>query len=115
MEIGSAEFEQMVQDTLDLIEFANGDESSEWGKVRVQLGHKAPFGLEYLGIGNEQWQMDNTDFFARYKIFEQRIHAKYPEIKLIGSADGMLPQIITQMHGSSTERKRRTIQTLFSN
>lgn len=30
--------------------------------------------------------MDNTDFFARYKIFEQRIHAKYPEIKLIGSA-----------------------------
>ena len=86
MEIGSAEFEQMVQDTLDLIEFANGDESSEWGKVRAQLGHKAPFGLEYLGIGNEQWQMDNTDFFARYKIFEQRIHAKYPEIKLIGSA-----------------------------
>ena len=65
MEIGSAEFEQMVQDTLDLIEFANGDESSEWGKVRAQLGHKAPFGLEYLGIGNEQWQMDNTDFFAR--------------------------------------------------
>ena len=30
--------------------------------------------------------MDNTDFFARYKIFEQRIHAKYPEIRLIGSA-----------------------------
>lgn len=86
MEIGSAEFEQMVQDTLDLIEFANGDESSKWGKVRAQLGHKAPFELEYLGIGNEQWQMDNTDFFARYKIFEQRIHAKYPEIKLIGSA-----------------------------
>ena len=75
-----------IDDALDLIEFANGDESSEWGKVRVQLGHKAPFGLEYLGIGNEQWQMDNTDFIARYKIFEQRIHAKYPEIKLIGSA-----------------------------
>lgn len=51
--------------------------------------------------------------FARYKIFEQRIHAKYPEIKLIGSAGPMLPQIITQMHGSSTARKRRTIQTLF--
>ena len=75
-----------IDDALDLIEFANGDESSKWGKVRAQLGHKAPFELEYLGIGNEQWQMDNTDFFARYKIFEQRIHAKYPEIKLIGSA-----------------------------
>ena len=75
-----------IDDALDLIEFANGDESSKWGKVRAQLGHKAPFGLEYLGIGNEQWQMDNTEFFARYKIFEQRIHAKYPEIKLIGSA-----------------------------
>lgn len=86
MKIDSPEFEQMVQDTLDLIEFANADEKSQWGSVRAKLGHKEPFGLEYLGIGNEQWQVDNTDFFTRYKIFEKRIHEKYPTIKLIGSA-----------------------------
>lgn len=86
MEIGSPEFEQMVQDTLDLIEFANADADTQWGRVRAALGHPEPFGLEYLGIGNEQWQMDHTDFFARYRIFEQRIHAVYPQIRLIGSA-----------------------------
>lgn len=86
MEIGSPEFEGMVQDAIDLIEFANGSEDTKWGAVRAELGHPRPFNLEYLGIGNEQWQTDITDFFARYKIFEQRIHAVYPEIKLIGTA-----------------------------
>lgn len=104
MEIGSPEFEQMIRDTLDLIEFANADENTEWGSVRAALGHKAPFGLEYLGIGNEQWQMDNTDFFARYKIFEQRIHEKYPDIKLIGSAG---PDVTSQHYTDAWEFYRR--------
>ncbi len=30
-----------VQDALDLIEFANGDADSKWGKVRAQMGHPA--------------------------------------------------------------------------
>ncbi|HBA48567.1 MAG TPA: hypothetical protein DCZ91_12375 [Lachnospiraceae bacterium] len=43
-----------IQETLDLIEFANGDASAGWGKVRAELGHERPFGLEYIGIGNEE-------------------------------------------------------------
>ena len=35
---------------LDLIEFANGDESSEWGKVRAQLGHKHRLDLNILEL-----------------------------------------------------------------
>jgi alpha-L-arabinofuranosidase len=41
-----------MDDALDLIEFANGDATTEWGSVRAQLGHPEPFQLEYIGIGN---------------------------------------------------------------
>ncbi len=47
--------EPFIQDVFDLIEFANGDENSEWGRKRAEMGHKEPFNLEYIGIGNEQW------------------------------------------------------------
>lgn len=44
-----------VQDALDLIEFANGNIDTKWGKLRAEMGHPEPFNLKYLGIGNEQW------------------------------------------------------------
>lgn len=84
--IGSPEWEQFLQDALDLIEFANGGTDTIWGTVRATMGHEAPFGLTMLGIGNEQWQTDKADFFERYVLFEQAIHEKYPQIRLIGSA-----------------------------
>lgn len=80
------EYQQYIQDALDLIEFANGDVSTTWGKVRADMGHPAPFGLEFIGIGNEQWQTEKVDFFERYEDFEKAIHEKYPNMKLIGSA-----------------------------
>ncbi|MBQ8821916.1 MAG: carbohydrate binding domain-containing protein [Lachnospiraceae bacterium] len=79
-------FQEFVQDALDLIEFANGAADTPWGSVRAQMGHEAPFELTMLGIGNEQWQTEKADFFERYVKFEEAIHARYPEIKLIGSA-----------------------------
>ncbi len=64
--IGSAEFEQYIQDALDLVEFCNGDASTYWGSVRIAMGHEEPFGLTYLGIGNEQW---DEIYFERYEEF----------------------------------------------
>lgn len=84
--IDSPEFQEFLQDALDLIEFANGDENTPWGAVRAGMGHKEPFGLTLLGIGNEQWQTEKADFFERYEIFEKTIHEHAPYIKLIGSA-----------------------------
>lgn len=72
-----------VQDALDLIEFANGDDSTVWGKIRMELGHKAPFGLKYIGIGNEEV---GDGFFERYSYFHRAIREKYPEIKIINTA-----------------------------
>lgn len=72
-----------VQDALDLIEFANGDASSEWGKVRASMGHPAPFKLKYLGVGNENW---GPQYVERAKAFQKAIKAKYPDINLIYSS-----------------------------
>lgn len=84
--VDSPEFMEFVQDTLDLIEFANGPVDSKWGGLRASMGHPESFHLEMIGIGNEQWETKEVQFFARYKVFEEKIHAVYPEIKLIGSA-----------------------------
>ncbi len=85
-EIGSSEFEEYIQDALDLIEFANGSTKTHWGAVRAGMGHVLPFHLEFLGVGNEQWETKDAAYFQRYSRFERAIHEKYPEIKLIGSA-----------------------------
>ncbi len=80
------EFQEFIQDALDLIEFANGDVTTKWGAVRAEMGHPAPFDMTYIGIGNEQWQTEEVDFFSRYEKFEEAIHTVYPDMLLIGSA-----------------------------
>lgn len=86
VEMDEPEFLEFIQDALDLVEFANGDVNTYWGSLRARMGHPEPFGMTMMGIGNEQWQTDKIDFFARYCAFEKAIHEKYPEMKLIGSA-----------------------------
>lgn len=71
-----------IQDALDLIEFANGDVSTQWGKVRATMGHAKPFNLKFLGVGNENW---GPQYVERAKLFQEAIKAKYPQIKLIFS------------------------------
>lgn len=72
-----------IQDALDLIEFANGSENSDWGKLRASMGHPAPFNLKMLGVGNENW---GPQYIERLKIFEKAIKSKYPDMKLVTSA-----------------------------
>ena len=84
--IDHSEFMEYIQDALDLIEFANGDIQTPWGRVRKEMGHELPFGLRMIGIGNEQWETNEIDYYERYRLFEREIHKKYPEIRLIGTA-----------------------------
>ncbi len=72
-----------IQDALDLIEFANGSVSSEWGKLRAEMGHPEPFNLKFIGIGNEQW---GEEYVVRLEPFVKAIKAKYPNIKIIGGS-----------------------------
>ena len=72
-----------IQDALDLIEFANGDVNSKWGKLRSDMGHPASFNLKMIAVGNEQW---GKFYPERLEPFVKAIRSKYPAIKIIGSA-----------------------------
>ncbi|MEJ5995691.1 alpha-L-arabinofuranosidase C-terminal domain-containing protein [Pedobacter sp. Du54] len=77
------ELDPYVQDALDLIEFANGDTTTKWGKKRAELGHPKPFNLKMMGIGNENW---GPQYLERLAIFTKAIKTKYPNFKLINSS-----------------------------
>jgi alpha-L-arabinofuranosidase len=77
------ELDPYIQDALDLIEFANGDVNTKWGKVRANMGHPAPFNLKLLGVGNENW---GPQYIERLKLFTKAIKEKYPDIRLVNSA-----------------------------
>ena len=77
------ELDPYIQDALDLIEFANGPVTSQWGKLRAAMGHPEPFKLKYVGVGNEQW---DEQYIERYKAFEKVLRAKYPGIKIVSGA-----------------------------
>ncbi|MCA0755415.1 carbohydrate binding domain-containing protein [Paenibacillus sp. N4] len=77
------ELQPWIDDALDLIEFARGDASTKWGGIRAELGHPEPFGLEYIGIGNEEV---GEPFFERYDYFHRAIKELYPDMKIINSS-----------------------------
>jgi alpha-N-arabinofuranosidase len=72
-----------TQDAIDLIEFANGGPETTWGAKRVAMGHPAPFNMEFLGVGNEQW---GQQYFDRLKPMHAAIKAKHPEIQIVSAA-----------------------------
>ena len=77
------DLDSYVQDALDLIEFANGDVNTKWGKLRADMGHPASFNLKLIAVGNEQW---GSLYPERLVPFLKAIRAKHPNIKVIGSS-----------------------------
>ena len=71
-----------TQTILDLVEFANGDVSTPWGRVRAEMGHPKPFNLKMVGIGNENW---GQEFWERCEPIVKAFRARHPEITVIGS------------------------------
>ena len=82
------QMDQYIQDALDLVEFANGSPDSTWGRRRAEMGHPAPFNLDRIGVGNEQW---GPQYMERYAPFAKAIKQRYPDIKLIAAA-GPFPE-----------------------
>ena len=64
--------EDYIDEALDLVAFAKGDPNSsdanekKWAQARVNMGHPEPFEMNYLGIGNEQW---DSRYYGMYLEF----------------------------------------------
>lgn len=82
------ELDEYIQEVLDLIEWANGPITSEWGEKRAAAGHPEPFNLEYVGIGNED--KITPEFEERFNLIYKAVKEKYPEIIVIGTVGPFL-------------------------
>ncbi len=79
------DMDEWAQDAIDLIEWANGDPAtSKWAKMRAEQGHPKPFGLKYLGIGNEE--KITPEFCERFRYIYKKVMEKHPEIIIVGTA-----------------------------
>lgn len=78
------EMNQYIQDIIDLVEYANGDVHTTWGKKRAAAGHPQPFNLKYIGIGNED-QITEV-FRERFVMIYKALRKAHPEITMIGTA-----------------------------
>ncbi|MCC2253674.1 hypothetical protein LKD70_04350 [Ruminococcus sp. CLA-AA-H200] len=77
-------YEKVVQNALDLIEYANGDPAvSKWAKLRADAGHPAPFNMKMIGIGNENY---GADYHKKFEIVKREIQARYPEMRCVMSS-----------------------------
>ena len=85
-----------VQDALEEIEYVTGDTSTKWGAERAKDGHPAPFALNYVEIGNEDWFDKSGSYDGRYAQFYKAIKAKYPNLQLIATmpVKGIRPDVI---------------------
>ena len=88
------DLDTLVQNTLDAIEYANGDASTKYGAMRIANGHAAPYNLKFIEIGNENYNFNmsgNSDqsyqYPERYYMFYKAIKEKYPEVITIGNVE----------------------------
>ncbi|KAK7932591.1 glycoside hydrolase family 51 protein [Apiospora marii] len=84
------ELQPFVDDALDQIEFVSGAATTKWGAVRAGLGHPAPFKLQYVEVGNEDWLAGGDEGWATFKeyrfpMFLEAINKRYPHITVISS------------------------------
>lgn len=74
------EVEPFVQNILDFIEYATGDETTVWGAKRVEHGHAKPFHLKYIALDDE---VIDEDYWTRFNTVYEAVSEKYPQIKII--------------------------------
>lgn len=72
-----------VQDVLDAIEYALGDTTTHWGRQRAANGHPAPFPLQYVEIGNEDF---GELYYQRYEVIASAIRSRWPQLRLIANS-----------------------------
>jgi alpha-L-arabinofuranosidase len=78
----------LVQDALDELEYVTGPATSTWGAKRAADGHPAPFKVDYVEVGNEDFFDKASVYSARFTKFYGAIKAKYPNMPIIATRWG---------------------------
>lgn len=81
----SEAFDGIIDNYLDLLEFSNA-QTGPWAERRAQMGHPAPFMIEFLGIGNENF---GPEYIRRFEAIQKAVHEKWPDVRFVFSAGPM--------------------------
>ncbi len=73
----------IINNILDLLEYCNGPVSTKWGAKRAENGHRKPYHLRYIEIGNENGSSTVKEYRQRYAMIHDSIVAHYPDIKIM--------------------------------
>jgi len=74
-----------VMDAVNEIHYLTDPASTNWGALRARNGHRAPYKIQYVEVGNEDWF--SNSYAARYPLFYVAIHSAFPNLKIIATAD----------------------------
>jgi len=69
------------EDLADLVEFLHGDQTTTWGRRRIEEGHPEPYSWKIIEYGNEEHVGD--DYWARFEPGARAIWSKDPSIILV--------------------------------
>ncbi|KJA18790.1 glycoside hydrolase family 51 protein [Hypholoma sublateritium FD-334 SS-4] len=85
--VASTGLQPYIQQAIDQINFVVGDPSaSAAAALRSSLGHPAPFTLNYVEIGNEDFFASST-YTYRWTAFANALKAAFPAIQFIATSD----------------------------
>jgi alpha-N-arabinofuranosidase len=82
----------LVQEALEEIQYVSGAADTTWGARRAADGHPAPFKLQYVEVGNEDWFDRSGSYDARFAQFYDAIKAHYPQLKVISTIGNDQPE-----------------------
>jgi hypothetical protein len=75
-----------AEDWADLIEYLYGDNTTQWGSMRIADGHEAPYVVQTFELGNEQ---ENPNFVQQVTAIENRRAAiGAPELRFMYPTNG---------------------------
>lgn len=75
---------EILQEALDELEYCMGDVSTTWGARRAADGHPAPFKINFVEVGNEDWFSGTYPY--RWNAMYNGLKAVYPNITYISTA-----------------------------
>jgi alpha-N-arabinofuranosidase len=96
-----------VDEAIEEIEYATGGPETKWGAKRAADGHPAPFPIEYVEIGNEDFLGGaRRTYEARFAQFYDALKAAYPQLKFIATTPvkGRTPDVIDDHYYKTSDQ-----------
>ncbi|TEY73226.1 hypothetical protein BOTCAL_0081g00170 [Botryotinia calthae] len=101
--VAEADLQPYVDDAMNELEFLLGDTSTTYGALRASLGYPEPWKINFVEVGNEDNLSGGHSSYIAYRwpMFFNAIHAKYPDILVVSSAQDLLS--VGPPHTSATD------------